>query len=266
MKELTVTGWQVTHLSGFEKRKVELIKQVDFKVSQGQVIGIVGESGSGKSIFMKSLMGILSDDFEIRHKTLNVVPKGNLPKMAMVFQDAKKSLNPVITIEKQLTEIYFRFQKKDKEAAKKAVVSVLKRVKITEPEKCLKQYPHELSGGMCQRIMIAMSLLTDAEILIADEPTTALDNITQKQILELLKKLNQEGLTIILISHDLQVISWLCEEIYVMYQGEFVEQGSTERILSAPENSYTKKLLESIPKMALEKIRELVHSDAIRSE
>ncbi|WP_314580782.1 ATP-binding cassette domain-containing protein [Enterococcus gilvus] len=112
MKELTVTGWQVTHLSGFEKRKVELIKQVDFKVSQGQVIGIVGESGSGKSIFMKSLMGILSDDFEIRHKTLNIVPKGNLPKMAMVFQDAKKSLNPVITIEKQLTEIYFSFSEK----------------------------------------------------------------------------------------------------------------------------------------------------------
>lgn len=265
MTELKVRDWQVAHLSGFEKRKVELIKNVDFTLKQGQAVGIVGESGSGKSIFMKSIMGILPNDFEISYADFELGSSGHPQKLAMVFQDAKKALNPVLTIGKQLTEVYYRYQQKDSAAAKKAAIAVLKRVNINEPEKRLRQYPHELSGGICQRIMIAMALLTKAEILIADEPTTALDSITQKQILALLKQLNQEGLTIILISHDLQVVTWLCSEINVMYQGEIVERGSVQKIVLAPENPYTQELLASIPSAALKKIREQVSRDDDRS-
>lgn len=265
MYKLKIKNWQVTYLSGFEKRKVELIRQIDFSVKQGQAVGIVGESGSGKSIFMKSIMGILSTDFQVNYQEFDFKQVDERPKFAMIFQDAKKSLNPVVSIGKQLMEVYYRYQKKDYVAAKEAVIAELKRVNIPEPEKRLKQYPHELSGGMCQRIMIAMALLTKADILIADEPTTALDSITQKQVLKLLKQLNHEGLTIIMISHDLQVVTWLCDEIYVMRQGEMIEHGSVAKVVTKPEKSYTKKLLLSVPQPALERIRKQVNEAHVTS-
>lgn len=245
VKGLTVTR----HQKGRED--LQLVKDVDFQVPKGSVVGIIGESGSGKSISMKSLMGILPEKIDSRFETFTfqgetVADATQLP-IAMIFQDPMTSLNPLRKISYHLAEIIFRNDDEiSDDDAEKLAVDILTKVGITQPEKRLDQYPFELSGGMRQRIMIAMALLAKPELLIADEPTTALDVTIQAQILSLLKKLQLDtNLSIILVSHDFGVIAGMCDYVKVMYQGRVVEEGTVEDIFYSPQHAYTQKLLKA---------------------
>ncbi|SDB46201.1 oligopeptide transport system ATP-binding protein [Streptococcus henryi] len=244
-----VKGLQVTGLN--KKEALPLVKGIDFQVAKGKVVGVIGESGSGKSISMKALMGILpekvtSEQSHYQFDGQDVNDASNLP-IAMIFQDPMTSLNPLRKISYHLAEIIFRHDSDiaDQEAEKLAV-EVLKQVGINQAEKRLNQYPFELSGGMRQRVIIAMALLANPALLIADEPTTALDVTIQAQILALLKKLQLErNLSIVLVSHDFGVIAGMCDYVKVMYQGRIVEEGTVEEIFYSPQHAYTKKLLAS---------------------
>lgn len=245
VKGLTVTRHQKGH------EDFQLVKGIDFQVPKGSVVGIIGESGSGKSISMKSLMGILPEKISSQSKTFtfqgqSVIDATQLP-IAMIFQDPMTSLNPLRKISYHLAEVIFRNDDEisDDNAAKLAV-DMLNKVGITQPEKRLDQYPFELSGGMRQRIIIAMALLAKPKLLIADEPTTALDVTIQAQILSLLKKLQLDtNLSIILVSHDFGVIAGMCDYIKVMYRGRVVEEGTVEDIFYSPQHAYTQKLLKA---------------------
>lgn len=249
---LSIKKLQVTSYQGLEKKPVQIIKGVDLNIKKGEILGIVGESGSGKSILMRTLKNILPADFQFQYESFTFAEKSvkitaDL-SMAMIFQDPKKALNPVRTIGGQLIEVCRRFQKSSKPEAKKIVIETLEKVSIPDPEARLKQYPHELSGGLLQRVMIGMALLTKAQLLIADEPTTALDAATQKNILLLLQQLQRtEDLTIILISHDLQVIKQVANRVAVMYFGEIVELAELSEILTIPRHPYTRALLKAMP-------------------
>lgn len=249
---LTVKKLNVITYQGLEKKPYEIIKELDLTVFQGEILGIVGESGSGKSILMRCLKNILPRFFEYQYQEFIFESEmhrldENL-SIAMIFQDPKKAMNPVKTIGSQLAEVARRFQKVSKAAAIELSEKTLAKVAITNPKQRMKQYPHELSGGLQQRVMIAMALLTKSKVLIADEPTTALDAVTQKGILFLLKELQQtEGLTIILISHDLKVIKQVADRVAVMYFGEIVELGKLQTILKKPQHPYTKALLAASP-------------------
>lgn len=243
---------RVVHQGKRGEEASTLIKGIDVQVLKGSVLGIIGESGSGKSMSMKSIMGILPDKvvsdyerFEFHGKPVS--DKENLP-IAMIFQDPMTSLNPLRKISYHLAEIIFRYDDDiSDEAAEELAIKVLTQVGINQPEKRLNQYPFELSGGMCQRIMIAMALLAKPELLIADEPTTALDVTIQAQILSLLKQLQVEtNLSIILVSHDFGVIAGMCDYVSVMYQGLIVEEGTVEDIFYNPQHGYTKKLLKAV--------------------
>ena len=245
VKGLTVTRYQ----KGYEV--LQLVKGIDFKVPKGSVVGIIGESGSGKSISMKSVMGILPEKINSQFESFTFLGKEvtdatRLP-IAMIFQDPMTSLNPLRKISYHLAEIIFRNDEEiSDEDAEKLAVDILNKVGITQPKKRLDQYPFELSGGMRQRIMIAMALLAKPDLLIADEPTTALDVTIQAQILSLLKKLQLEtNLSIILVSHDFGVIAGMCDYVKVMYQGRIVEEGTVEDIFYSPQHAYTKKLLKA---------------------
>lgn len=242
-----VKGLQVTGLN--KKEALPLVKGIDFQVAKGKVVGVIGESGSGKSISMKALMGILpekmtSEQNYYQFDGQDVNGASNLP-IAMIFQDPMTSLNPLRKISYHLAEIIFRHDSDitDQEAEKLAI-EVLDQVGINQAEKRLNQYPFELSGGMRQRVIIAMALLANPALLIADEPTTALDVTIQAQILSLLKKLQLErNLSIVLVSHDFGVIAGMCDYVKVMYQGRIVEEGTVEEIFYSPQHAYTKKLL-----------------------
>ena len=245
VKGLTVTRYQ----KGYEV--LQLVKGIDFKIPKGSVVGIIGESGSGKSISMKSVMGILPEKINSQFESFTFLGKEvtdatRLP-IAMIFQDPMTSLNPLRKISYHLAEIIFRNDEEiSDEDAEKLAVDILNKVGITQPKKRLDQYPFELSGGMRQRIMIAMALLAKPDLLIADEPTTALDVTIQAQILSLLKKLQLEtNLSIILVSHDFGVIAGMCDYVKVMYQGRIVEEGTVEDIFYSPQHAYTKKLLKA---------------------
>lgn len=242
------------------KGDVKAIRGIDINVSQGEILGIVGESGSGKSVCMKSVMRILPSTAkitadEINYKGENILLKteDELRKyrgkeMAMIFQDPMTSLNPLKRIGKHLTEVVMRHRNCSKEEAYDIALDMLKKVGITNPEMRMKRYPHEFSGGMRQRVLIAMALCCEPSLLIADEPTTALDVTIQAQILELLKEINEErNMSIILISHDMGVMASTCTKVAVMYGGIIVEEGTTEEIFNSPKHPYTKSLLESIP-------------------
>lgn len=240
--------------------EVKAVNGVSFFLDEGKVLGIVGESGSGKSVTAYSVLQILSKPGEIvggsikyrgeelvgasEHSIRKI--RGN--KISIIFQDPMTSLNPVFTIGNQLIETIVLHTERNKKEAFDRAVEMLSLVGINDPQRRMKQYPHELSGGMRQRVMIAMALACEPDILIADEPTTALDVTIQAQILELMKKLQKElGMAIIMITHDLGVIASMCDEVIVMYAGRICEQGTVDEIFYNPKHEYTKGLIKSIP-------------------
>ena len=240
--------------------EVKAVNGVSFNLDRGKVLGIVGESGSGKSVTAYSIMQILektgkivsgSVKFDgqelvgISEKEMKNV-RGN--KISIIFQDPMTSLNPTYTIGHQLMEAILLHTDRNKREAYDRAVEMLRLVNVNEPEKRMKQYPFEFSGGMRQRVMIAMALACEPDILIADEPTTALDVTIQAQILELMQSLQKElGMAIIMITHDLGVVAQMCDEVIVMYAGSICEQGTADEIFYNPKHEYTKGLMRSIP-------------------
>lgn len=242
---------------------VHAVNGVNFRLEPGKTLGIVGESGSGKSVTAYSIMQILAANGGISGgKVLykgEDITKWDKKKMAgfrgkccsIIFQDPMTSLNPVFTIGYQLEEAVLLHTDRNKQQARERAIEMLTLVGVNEPEKRVKQYPHELSGGMRQRVMIAMALACEPDILIADEPTTALDVTIQAQILELMQDLQKKlGMAIIMVTHDLGVIASMCDEIIVMYGGRVCERGTADDIFYAPAHEYTKGLLRSIPTTA----------------
>lgn len=249
------------HTSFFtDAGEVKAVNGVSFYLDEGKVLGIVGESGSGKSVTAYSIMQILAGTGKIvsgsvkfrgqelvgsGEKVMKTI-RGN--KISIIFQDPMTSLNPTYTIGHQLMEAILLHTDRNKEQARERAIEMLKLVNVNEPEKRMKQYPYEFSGGMRQRVMIAMALACEPDILIADEPTTALDVTIQAQILELMKSLQKElGMAIIMITHDLGVVAQMCDEVIVMYAGSICEQGTADEIFYHPCHEYTKGLLRSIP-------------------
>ena len=240
--------------------EVKAVNGVSFNLDHGKVLGIVGESGSGKSVTAYSIMQILAGTGKIvggsikldgqelvgaGEKVMKTV-RGN--KVSIIFQDPMTSLNPTYTIGHQLMEAIMLHTPRNKKQAWDRAVEMLRLVNVNEPEKRMKQYPFEFSGGMRQRVMIAMALACEPDILIADEPTTALDVTIQAQILELMQSLQKElGMAIIMITHDLGVVAQMCDEVIVMYAGSICEQGSADEIFYNPKHEYTKGLMRSIP-------------------
>ena len=240
--------------------EVKAVNGISFNLERGKVLGIVGESGSGKSVTAYSIMQILASTGKIvggsikldgqelvgaGEKVMKTV-RGN--KISIIFQDPMTSLNPTYTIGHQLVEAIMLHTDRDRKQAWDRAVEMLRLVNVNEPERRMKQYPFEHSGGMRQRVMIAMALACEPDILIADEPTTALDVTIQAQILELMQQLQKEiGMAIIMITHDLGVVAQLCDEVIVMYAGSICEQGTADEIFYNPRHEYTKGLLRSIP-------------------
>ena len=246
--------------------KADAIRGVDLHVDENEILGIVGESGSGKSVTMKSAMGLLpkfakvSADVlnykgeDLTKKTEKQLQKYRGKEMAMIFQDPMTALNPLRTIGYHLVEVICRYRKVGKKEAEKIAIEMLRQVGIPSPEERMKQYPHEFSGGMRQRVIISMALCCEPSLLIADEPTTALDVTIQAQILELLKQLKQDrGMSVVLISHDMGVMANMCDRIAVMYGGVLVEEGTVDEIFYQPRHPYTKDLLRSIPRPEITK-------------
>ena len=240
--------------------EVKAVNGVSFNLDHGKVLGIVGESGSGKSVTAYSVMQILEKTGKIvggsvmfngqelvgaGEKVMKTI-RGN--KISIIFQDPMTSLNPTYTIGHQLMEAIMLHTPRNRKQAKERAIEMLRLVNINEPEKRMNQYPFEFSGGMRQRIMIAMALACEPDILIADEPTTALDVTIQAQILELMQSLQKElGMAIIMITHDLGVVAQMCDEVIVMYAGSICEQGTADEIFYNPKHEYTKGLMRSIP-------------------
>ncbi|MGN1163429.1 MAG: ABC transporter ATP-binding protein, partial [Candidatus Ornithospirochaeta sp.] len=241
--------------------EVKAVNGVSFNLDHGKVLGIVGESGSGKSVTAYSVMQILAATGKIKEgssikfdgQELVGAGEGVMKhirggKISIIFQDPMTSLNPTYTIGRQLMEAIMLHTDRNKKEAWDRAVEMLKLVNVNEPEKRMKQYPYEFSGGMRQRVMIAMALACEPDILIADEPTTALDVTIQAQILDLMKDLQKKlGMAIILITHDLGVVAQMCDEVIVMYAGSICEQGTADEIFYNPRHEYTKGLLRSIP-------------------
>ena len=250
------------HTSFFtDNGEVWAVNGLSFKLEPGKTLGIVGESGSGKSVTAYSIMQILAETGQIVQGSIKYhgqdLTKWNKKQMqkfrgekcSIIFQDPMTSLNPVFTVGSQLMEAILLHTDKDKKQARDRAIEMLTLVGVNEPESRLRQYPHELSGGMRQRVMIAMALACEPDILIADEPTTALDVTIQAQILELMQELQQKlGMAIIMVTHDLGVIASMCDEILVMYGGRICERGTADAIFYEPAHEYTKGLLRSIPK------------------
>lgn len=239
---------------------VNAVNGVSFNLDHGKVLGIVGESGSGKSVTAYSIMQILEktgrivsgsikfDGQELVGAGEKVMKSIRGNKISIIFQDPMTSLNPTYTIGHQLMEAILLHTNRNKKQAYARAVEMLRLVNVNEPEKRMKQYPYEFSGGMRQRVMIAMALACEPDILIADEPTTALDVTIQAQILELMQSLQKElGMAIILITHDLGVVAQMCDEVVVMYAGSICEQGTADEIFYHPCHEYTKGLMRSIP-------------------
>ena len=240
--------------------EVRAVNGISFNLDKGKTLGIVGESGSGKSVTAYSIMQILADTGKITEGEVlfrgEDITKYSSKQMqsfrgkrcSIIFQDPMTSLNPVFTIGNQLEEAILLHTDKTHKEARARAIEMLELVGVNEPKKRIRQYPFELSGGMRQRVMIAMALACEPEILIADEPTTALDVTIQAQILELIQELQQKmGMAVILVTHDLGIIAEMCDEIIVMYGGRFCERGTAEEIFYNPRHEYTKGLLRSIP-------------------
>ncbi len=250
---------------------VQAVRKVFFHLDVGESLGIVGESGSGKSVTMMSIMGLLpdyadvsADSIRFDGREMTAMSAGEFRKVrgneiGMIFQDPMTSLNPLYTVENQIAEPLRIHRGMKKAEARAAALELLKRVEIPNPEERLKQYPHELSGGMRQRVMIAAAIACHPKLVIADEPTTALDVTIQAQVLELLNHLKEDSNTsIIMITHDLGVIASMCSRILVMYGGLVCEQGTAREIFYEPRHPYTWGLLRSIPKMTERKDEKLI--------
>ena len=244
-----------------DQTAVKVVKGIDIRMHRGEVLAIVGESESGKSVSMKALMGILPENARVNADEINFdgIELKNLSRkemrmlrgneIAMIFQDPMSALNPSKTIGAHLMEVIQRHQGRHGSKAREQAVEMLKKVGIPSAEKRMRQYPHEFSGGMRQRVLIAMALCSKPKLLIADEPTTALDVTIQAQILKLLKELHEtEGMDIIMITHDLGVVASIADRIAVMNRGEIVEVGSREEVLYRPQHSYTKALIRAVPR------------------
>lgn len=243
---------------------LHLLKGVSFSIAPGEIVGLVGESGCGKSLTASAILGILPSNFQLTGSILfegEPLPfhsprelaclRGN--RLGLILQDPAQALNPLITIGTQLIEGLRYHKKLSRKAAFAKGVEWLARVGISDAEQRMGQYPHQLSGGMKQRILIAMALICQPSLLIADEPTTALDLTVQMQILDLLQQLQrEEQMSILLITHDLGVVARCCSRVMVMYAGQVVESGSVEQMLISPQHPYTKVLLES--KKSLERL------------
>ncbi len=249
------------HTSFFtDAGEVKAVNGISFELERGKVLGIVGESGSGKSVTAYSIMQILASTGKIVSGSIKIdglelvgagekvmkTVRGN--KISIIFQDPMTSLNPTYTIGHQLIEAITLHTDRNKKQAYERAVEMLRLVNVNEPEKRMKQYPFEFSGGMRQRVMIAMALACEPDILIADEPTTALDVTIQAQILDLMNSLQKElGMAIIMITHDLGVVAQMCDEVIVMYAGSICEKGTADEIFYSPKHEYTKGLMRSIP-------------------
>ena len=259
MALLEVTGLEVEFDT--PEGVVRAVSDLDFHLEEGETLAIVGDSGAGKSQMMMAIMGLLAENGRARGKALyrgedlmaisakelNAV-RGN--KIAMIFQDPMTSLNPYMTIEQQMTEVVMHHQRLKRDEARGHAVEMLRAVRIPDAEERIRQYPHEYSGGMRQRVMIAMGLLCEPDLLIADEPSTALDVTVQAQITRLIRELREQaGMSIILITHDLSVVADIAERVMVMYAGEVVECGSAEDIFYNPQHPYTRGLLDSVPRL-----------------
>ena len=251
--------------------EVKALNDVSIHLNDGEVLGIVGESGSGKSVTAYSLMGLtaypgklVGGTIDFNGHRINDLSEKEFRKIrgnevSIIFQDPMTSLNPVYTIGNQIMEVILLHTDKNKEQARARAKELLELVGINEPEKRLKQYPHELSGGMRQRVMIAIALACEPKLLIADEPTTALDVTIQAQILELMMDLKEKlCMAIIMITHDLGVVASMCDRIAVMYAGRIVEYGTTDDIFYNPKHEYTKGLLKSIPRLDAKEHERLV--------
>ena len=251
--------------------EVKALNGVSFSMEEGEVLGIVGESGSGKSVTAYSIMGLTAypgrlvggsirfNGHQVDQMTEKEFCKMRGNEVSIIFQDPMTSLNPVSTIGNQIEEALRTHTDKDKKQIHDRARELLELVGINEPDKRLKQYPHELSGGMRQRVMIAIALACEPKLLIADEPTTALDVTIQAQILELMKSLQEKlGMSIIMITHDLGVVASMCEKIAVMYAGHIVEYGTADEIFYQPSHEYTKGLIQSIPRLDAETRERLV--------
>ena len=258
----------IDHLStefSTENGTVQAVRDVTIKVEKGEILGIVGESGSGKSQTMYSVMGLLAANGRVAEGTIEIDGRDISPKnfskseyddimskirgndMAMIFQDPMTFLNPVLTIEDQLTEPILNHNNVSKEEARNRAIELMRKVGIPSPESRIKQYPFQFSGGMRQRIIIAMALACNPKVIIADEPTTALDVTIQAQVLDLIADLKDEiDSSIIMITHDLGVVASLCDRIAIMYGGKIVEVGTADEIFYEPKHPYTKGLLSCV--------------------
>jgi oligopeptide/dipeptide ABC transporter ATP-binding protein len=259
----------MSHLLQVENLKVQFrtakgsltaVRNISFSVDKGETLCIVGESGSGKSITSLSIMGLLPSNGDIVEGSIRLEGqelvsltdeqlqpyRGN--KMSMIFQEPMTALNPVFTIGYQLQEPLFIHRKLSKKEAKEESIKLLAKVGIPNPEEKLNQYPHQLSGGMRQRVMIAMALACEPSLLLADEPTTALDVTIQAQILDLIEELKEQmGMGVIFVTHDMGVVAEIADRVMVMYAGEVVETGDAETIFTNPQHPYTKGLLAAVP-------------------
>ncbi|UFJ42862.1 ABC transporter ATP-binding protein [Brevibacillus humidisoli] len=247
--------------------EVKAVRGVNFHVNKGEAVAIVGESGCGKSVTAQSLMKLIPmppgeiKSGEILFQGQDIVKKSNKDMeeirgkdIGMIFQDPMTSLNPTMTVGNQIVEGLIKHQKMSRSAARSRAVELLEMVGIPQPDKRIDQYPHQFSGGMRQRAMIAISLACSPKLLIADEPTTALDVTIQAQILELMKDLQQKmDTSIILITHDLGVVAEVCDRVIVMYAGKVIETGTVDDIFYNPQHPYTKGLLRSVPRLDLNK-------------
>lgn len=251
--------------------EVKALNDVSFNMNEGDILGIVGESGSGKSVTAYSIMGltaypgrIVGGTIDFNGHRINEMTEAQMREIrgnevSIIFQDPMTSLNPVYTIGNQIREVILLHTDMNKKQAYNRSLELLNLVGINEPEKRLKQYPHELSGGMRQRVMIAIALACEPKLLIADEPTTALDVTIQAQIMELMKELKEKiNMSIIMITHDLGIVANMCQKIVVMYGGKIVESGTIDEIFYNPQHQYTKGLLRSIPKLNVKEREKLI--------
>jgi len=264
---LEVTGLRTVFAA--ERGEVRAVDGVDFSLERGRTLGIVGESGCGKSVTALSIMGLVPQppgriaggEIRFEGEDLLKLPLARLrnlrgDQLSMIFQEPMSSLNPAFPAGDQVAEVLLRHRNLGKKEARNQAIEMLRRVRIPSPERRADEYPHQLSGGMRQRVMIAMALACNPKLLIADEPTTALDVTIQAQILELMRTLRAElGTAIILITHDLGVIAELADDVIVMYAGQVIERCAVARVFSEPQHPYTIGLLGSIPRLHLEQER-----------
>lgn len=252
-----------TEFFSSKKSSVTAVDDVSFDIKKGEIVGLVGESGCGKSVTSLSIMQLLKDtpgkvtNGEVIFQGRNLLDASKKEmldirgdKMSMIFQEPMSSLNPSMRIDKQMIEGIRLHTPLTKAEARKKAADILSQVGIPDPQRVLKNYPHQLSGGMSQRVMIAMAMSCEPDLLIADEPTTALDVTIQAQILELMKKIQQDkGMSILLITHDLGVVAEMCSRVIVMYAGKIVEEAPVEILFANPAHPYTQGLIASVPKL-----------------